>query len=155
MTEETQIKIDKIYEKEIGFEDIKDNPILQPISEIKSNYESHSLMIAKATIEFTETKKRIDEMIEKNPVYSECIIIGEFKDLIRNMKDVIHSQDIQREFLKQAINKMLNNSQKYYETKVQEGFPIESSTLPIAGKRGRPRKKETQEIIQEIEDERK
>ena len=53
-------------------------------------------------------------MIESNPKYSETIILGKVQGMLGHIKQIIHSQDIQKENMKNAINEMIKIVREEY-----------------------------------------
>ncbi|MFA6073974.1 MAG: hypothetical protein WC758_07705 [Candidatus Woesearchaeota archaeon] len=176
MTEDVEVKIDELYESKLDFETIIDNPILQPISKVNTIYRSQSLIVQRALWEFEQIKIRMDDMIKLNPVYNETLIFGEIQQLINTIKQIIHSQDVQRGLIKETINEMVNVSGRYYslsknkkeepeikkvEEKLVPGFYSDvigrEVEIPDYGierpKKGRQKKEEKKEEIKEVKEE--
>ena len=101
-------EVESIYDGEkLDFNAIKKNPILKPIVEINNSFQNFELVINRALWEYEQNKKTIDEMIEANPKYSETMIMAKVQSLLGHIKQIIHSQDIQKENMKNAINEMI------------------------------------------------
>jgi len=143
-------KPDKLYEGDLNFEEIKNNPILQPIIEVYAIYESMGIIIRRSVNEFDRLKIEIQEMINKNPIYSQTQIVAKMQELIVHAKEVIHSQDVQRGNIKQAMNEMIKIVQKYYELRGEkpESIRIEDQMEELPKKRGRPRKRINEELTE-------
>ncbi|CAK0756844.1 hypothetical protein CCP1ISM_60029 [Azospirillaceae bacterium] len=115
-----QIKEDVLYSGELNFEEIKNNPILQPILEANTIYKSMGLSIQRSLSEYVRLMAEIQDMINKNPTYSQTQIVSKLQELIMHSKNVIHSQDIQREIIKKAMNDMVVNNKNYYEPRERD-----------------------------------
>lgn len=103
-----------VYNDSMTYEEILENPILKPISEINNSFITLELLINRALWEYEENKKQIDKMIEINPKYSETMILSVFQNIISHIKQIIHAQDLQKENMKEAIEKMVKISKKEY-----------------------------------------
>ena len=103
-----------VYNENMTYEDIENNPILRPISEINNSFINLELLINRALWEYEENKKQIDKMIEINPKYSETMILSVFQNIIGHIKQIIHAQDLQKENMKEVIDKMIKISNKEY-----------------------------------------
>lgn len=112
--EKFEEKIDKLYEKNLTYEEIISKPILQPILEVNSVYESQGLVVNRATFLYKQNLEEINEMFKKNKTYLQTIIIGVVQQLLNNAEQIIHSQDIQRDNLKRTIKRMLDIVEKNY-----------------------------------------
>lgn len=100
--------IESIYEeKKLSFDEIKKNPILKPISEINKSFINFELIIRRAMLEYEKTKKEINQMIELQPKYSETMVMGKIQNILTHIPQIIHSQQIQKENMKDAINEMI------------------------------------------------
>jgi len=100
--------IESIYEeKKLSFDEIKKNPILKPISEINKSFINFELIIRRAMLEYEKTKKEINQMIELQPKYSETMVMGKIQNILTYIPQIIHSQQIQKENMKDAINEMI------------------------------------------------
>jgi len=107
--------ITPIYDEEkLDLDTIKTNPILKPLAEINNSFVNFELVINKALLEYQEDKAKIDTMIEVNPRYSETIILSIFQRILGHIKQIIHSQDIQKEDMKKAIKEMVKITKSEY-----------------------------------------
>jgi len=114
-TEKTgEIKSDKLYEGDLSYGTVRKNPILQPILEINSLYESHGFMVQKATTDYESLMKEINEMLRLNSDYSSTMIVAKFQQILLAAKQTIHAQDLQRIFMKKAMNEMVKINGKYF-----------------------------------------
>ena len=101
-------EIESIYnKKELSFSNIKKNPILKPILEINKSFVNLELIINKALHDYEKDEKEINEMIKINPTYSETMIMARVQNLKSSITQIIHSQDLQKENMKKAINEMI------------------------------------------------
>jgi hypothetical protein len=107
--------ITPVYDEEkLDLEAIKTNPILKPLAEINNSFVNFELVINKALLEYQEDKSQIDAMIEANPRYSETIILSKVQSMLRHVKQIIHSQDIQKEDLKKVVKDMVKIAKTEY-----------------------------------------
>lgn len=107
-------EIDSIYEGLLDFESIKKNPILKPVSEINKTYINFELIINRALWEYQQDEEKINAMIEENPIYSETQLMAKVQSMKNSVKQIIHSQDLQKENMKNAINDMITIVGKEY-----------------------------------------
>jgi len=119
-TEKDLQKINAIYEGDLDFNTIKSNPVLKPIAEINETFVNLELMINKSLIEYQEIEELINKMIEDNPVYSETILMSKIESLKNNVKQIIHSQDLQKTNMKTKINEMIRIVEEEYEPRGEE-----------------------------------
>lgn len=119
-------QVEKAYEKDIKLNDIFENPVLKPISDISSAYKSQSLTIAKQLSDYDSIKSQIDDLIELNPRYSSTIIVSMIQRIIYVTTNIIHNQDIQRAELKKAMNEVLEIVQEEY-CRRQEGDMVDNT----------------------------
>jgi len=122
-------EIEGIYDKkELDFNNIKNNPVLKPISEINNSYINFELLINRALWDYESDKKQIDDMIVLNPKYSETIILSKFQSILSYIKQIIHAQDLQKENMKNAIEEMVRIVKQEYALlqEEEEGFPRET-----------------------------
>ncbi len=113
-------KITSIYEGELDFNTIKDNPILKPIAEINETFVNLELVINKALIDYQEIEDEINKMVEENPVYSETMLMAKIQSLKVNVKQIIHSQDLQKANMKVKINDMIKIAEEEYDLRGTE-----------------------------------
>lgn len=157
MTEELELdaeeeikKISSIYDGDLDFRAIKDNPILKPIAEINETFINLELVINKALIEYQELENEINKMTELNPVYSETMLMSKIQALKNNVKQIIHSQDLQKANMKTKINEMIRIAEEEYEVRGEEEMILEEKPIK---KVGRPKKiEEPEEKEDNIED---
>lgn len=141
-------EVESIYDEEkLDFDAIKKNPILKPIMEINNSFQNFELVINRALWEYEQDKKTIDEMIEANPKYSETMIMAKVQSILGHIKQIIHSQDIQKENMKNAINEMIKIVGEEYAL-LQE--PEEPTETPEVGE-----PEPTQEEVDEKKDNKK
>lgn len=114
MNDSDMPQMDVLYDKKLDFESVLENPVLQPILEASTSYSSLSLGIRKYLFDYQDILKRINEMVEENPIYSKTLLYMEMQSLISCVKGIIHSQDIQRNILKNTINNQVDIVSKYY-----------------------------------------
>lgn len=101
-------EIESIYDKkELSFSDVKKNPILKPILEINKSFVNLELVINKALYDYEKDEREINEMIKINPTYSETMIMARVQNLKSSITQIVHSQDLQKENMKRAINEMI------------------------------------------------
>ncbi len=113
---EDEGSIEQIYDEEkLDFENIKNNPVLKPIADINKSFVNFELLIKRAMWEYGQAKESIDGMIELNATYSETIIMSKIQLMLGHIKQIIHSQNIQKENMKDTINEMVRIVQKDYE----------------------------------------
>ncbi len=100
--------ITPVYDEEkLDLDTVKTNPILKPLAEINNSFVNFELVINRALLEYQEYKEQIDAMIQINPRYSETIILSKVQSMLGHIKQIIHSQDIQKEDMKKAIKEMV------------------------------------------------
>lgn len=107
-------EIEPIYDGELDFETIKKKPILKPIAEMNNSYMNFELLINRALYEYTQDKNAIDDMIKINPKYSETIILSKIQSILGYVKQIIHSQNIEKENMKKTINEMIEIVEQNY-----------------------------------------
>ncbi len=170
-----EIKADKLYDGELTYDEIKNNPILHPIFEVYTIYESMGQFVQRSVAEYDRIKLDIQERIKENTTYSQTMLVAKLSELITHSTNVIFSQDVQRRNIKQAMNEMVKLVKQYYEPK-EESKPVrtfeqvmdippalkpklsekekllETSVIPKKG-RGRPPKKIAEEKTEEISEE--
>ena len=150
--------VDPLYnEEKLSFENIKKNPILKPIAEINKIYVTFELVVIKALWDYEAEQKKINEMIEDNPKYSETQIMAKVQNLQNSTKSIIHSQDIQKENMKTAIKEMINIVSKEYgvleEEDIVEAKPKENeSETAEENKQEEETKEETSDEEEKEED---
>ena len=71
------------------------------------SYRTSELIINRALYEYEENKKIIDDMLRKVPKYSETDFVSRVKDMLREMKTIIHNQDLQKDLLKKGVTDMI------------------------------------------------
>jgi len=126
-------EIDQIYEGELDLNTTLQNPILRPIAEANKSYTSLALLILKSLYDYEESYQVIKEMIDENPRYAETMIITKVMNLISHVKQIVRSQDIQIDNLKNTIQEMININNSEY-TLISKGeeevidLPQKSST---------------------------
>lgn len=118
----SKLAVDQLYERKLDYEEIKQNPILQPVAEANSTYKSHGLNVQMAMSEFIRLKEEIEKMIELNDDYSQTIIVAKMQAIIMYARQVIHSQDLQREETKKVVNDMIRINEKYFVLKEKENY---------------------------------
>lgn len=127
--EEDLGEVDQIYSNEqLDFEHIKKNPVLKPISDINKSFVNFELLIRRAMWEYEKDKGTIDNMIESNPKYSETMIVSKIQSMLSYVKQIIHSQNIQKENMKSTIKEMIKivkNDYVLLEEESEENIPIE------------------------------
>ncbi len=106
--------IEPIYNGDLDFETIKKKPILKPIAEMNNSYMNFELFINRALYEYTQDKNAIDEMIKINPKYSETIILSKIQSILGYVKQIIHSQNLEKENMKNTINEMIKIVEQHY-----------------------------------------
>jgi len=107
--------ITPVYDEEkLDSDAIRTNPILKPLAEINNSFVNFELVINRALLEYQEDKTQIDTMIEANPRYSETIILSKVQSMLGHIKQIIHSQDIQKEDMKKAIKEMVKIAKSEY-----------------------------------------
>jgi hypothetical protein len=138
-----EVKIDEIYDGELNYETIKNQPILQPIAELAAFYEGIGLLLKNEIIEFDDIQKSIDELLKKNQAYSKTIIVGEIIKLKSKASEVIFNSNLMIASLKRAIKDMIILDKKYKTEVVEkkELFPMKEMEFIGIG-RGRPKKEE-------------
>jgi hypothetical protein len=128
-------KIEPIYPGDLDFKSIMENPILKPLAELNRTYVNFELIIHKALNEYEEEKKMVDDMVAKVPKYSETIFVGRIQNMIREMKTLIHAQDVQKEAMKRAIAEMIDISRDNYRlimrSSLEPKVPREAVKMPI------------------------
>ncbi len=107
-------EIEPIYNGNLDSETIKKKPILKPIAEMNNSYMNFELLINRALYEYAQDKKAIDEMIKINPKYSETIILSKIQSIIGYVKQIIYSQNLEKENMKNTINEMIKISEQDY-----------------------------------------
>ncbi len=107
-------EIEPIYNGDLDSETIKKKPILKPIAEMNNSHMNFELLINRALYEYTQDKKAIDEMIKINPKYSETIILSKIQSILGYVKQIIHSQNLEKENMKNTINKMIKIAEQDY-----------------------------------------
>lgn len=113
---EDAVTAEQIYDGDkLDFENIKNNPVLKPIADINKSFVNFELLIRRAMWEYGQAKEAIDGMIELNATYSETIIMSKIQLMLIHIKQIIHSQNIQKENMKDTINEMVRIVQKDYE----------------------------------------
>jgi len=132
LTTKDREEIEPIYnEEKLDFETIKKNPILKPVAEMNNSYINFELLINRALWEYGQDKEAIDKMIEANPKYSETIILGKIQSILSHVKQIIHSQDIQKENMKKTINEIIKIVKENYGLlEEEETEPSESLKEP-------------------------
>lgn len=127
---ENNTKIDKLYEKNLTFQEIMENPIFQPVSQASAIYESQGLVISRALLEYQKATEEIKKLMDENPTYQQTIMMSKIRKVLDFSQQIIHSQDVQRESAKRCLNDVLNIVQIIYEKKsVKECSPnIETKT---------------------------
>ena len=130
-------------EKELTFTHIKNNPILKPISEINKSFINFESLINRALWDYEEDKKQIDKMIELNPKYSETIILSKFQSILGHIKQIIHSQDLQKENMKSTINEMIKISGEEYALLQEEEDGFAEGSVTKTEKEEKPEVKES------------
>lgn len=136
-------QVEPLYnQSNLDFNNIKNNPVLKPLSEINNGYVNMELLINRALWEYQENKIQIDAMIESNPKYSETIILSKFQSILGFVKQIIQAQDIQKENMKRAINEMIKIVSTEYGVLEEEEIPQK-----------KPSRKEPKEIEKEVVEE--
>lgn len=127
-------KIAPIYDGGLDFKSIMENPILKPLAELNRTFVNFELIINKALNEYEEEKKMVDDMVAKVPKYSETIFVGRIQNMIREMKTLIHAQDVQKEAMKRAIAEMIEISKDNYRlimrSSLEPKVPREAVKMP-------------------------
>jgi len=148
---EDKREVSSVYsESKLDFDTIKKNPILKPIAELNNSYINFELLINRALWEFGEDKEAIDSMIEANPKYSETILLGKIQSILGHIKQIIHSQDIQKQNMKNAINEMIKIVGENYglledETGMKEKESVKESVKSVIAQRENGVKEESKE----------
>lgn len=113
--------LETIYSGELDLKEIMKNPILKPVAEINKSYENLEQLIYFATYEYQEKYKKIKEMIDENPKYGETMLVTIIINMIEYIKQIIKSQDIQKQNMKDAINEMIKiNGEQYAQLSEEE-----------------------------------
>ena len=142
-------KIKKIYEGDLDFNTIKDSPILKPIAEINETFINLELMVNKALVEYEELQDEINKMVEDNPVYSETMLMAKIQHFKILVKQMIHSQDLQKANMIDKINEMIRIVEDEYDVRGEEEITPETKSEKV----GRPRIEKPKEIEKENIDE--
>lgn len=112
---------ESIYDGKLNFDEIIKNPILKPISEINKSYENLELSINRALYEFQEKYTKIKNLLDENPKYGETMFVTIIFSMIEYIKQIVHSQDLQKQNMKDAINEMIDIvGEKYMQTNEDE-----------------------------------
>jgi len=114
-TPDSEKKTLSIYDGDLDFNDIRESPILKPISEINDSYINLELLINKALLEYQVIEDEINLMLKENPIYSETMLMARIENLKNQIKQIIHSQDLQKESMKSKINEMIKIVSEEYE----------------------------------------
>lgn len=121
-------QIKKIYDGDLDFNTIKDNPILKPIAEINETFINLELMINKALAEYEELQEEINKMVEDNPVYSETMLMSKVQNFKVLVKQIIFSQDLQKTNMIDKINEMVGIVDEEYDIRGNEEIIIKPKT---------------------------
>lgn len=110
-----EITLEYIYNGDLTFDAIRDNPILKPISEINKNYCDLHITATKSILEFEDEYKKIQELEIINPRYTNTVLMATIKNIITSLKIVVHSQDLCDIGMKSVINEMIGISGSKYK----------------------------------------
>jgi hypothetical protein len=126
INDKNKMDVEKIYEGELNFKEIKNNPILKPIAIINNSFVNLELTIRKALWDLEQDRKKMAELIEANPKYSETIIMNVVNNMTRNTKTIIHAQDIQKDNMKDTIREMISIADEEYALlSEEENYEVE------------------------------
>ena len=135
--------IEPLYnEEKLDFENIQRNPVLKPIADINRSFINFELLIRRALWEHGKIKESIDNMIEVNPKYSETMIISKVQSMLNYIKQIIHSQNLQKEDMKNTIKEMVKIVKENYallEEESNEPSIIKKQPLPGTLKEEKPK----------------
>ena len=107
--------IEPIYEGDLEQEDIENKPILKAVANINNSFMDTQKLLNKSLFDYNRIKKKIDEMLDIMPKYSQTIIIAEVQKLVNSIEHLIFLADQQQETLKRTINEMVQISEKEKE----------------------------------------
>ncbi len=107
--------IDPIYDGDLEQEDIENKPILKAVANINNSFMDTQKLLNKSLFDYNRIKKKIDEMLDIMPKYSQTIIIAEVQKLVNSIEHLIFLADQQQETLKRTINEMVQISEKEKE----------------------------------------
>lgn len=130
INERSKADIEKIYDGDLSFKEIKNNPVLKPIAIINNSYANLELTIRKALWDLEQDRKKMDSLIEANPKYSETIIMNVINSMIRNTKTIIHAQDLQKDDMVNTIREMININKEEYALLNDEYIEQEEEVPP-------------------------
>lgn len=126
INDKNKMDVEKIYEGELNFKEIKNNPILKPIAIINNSFVNLELTIRKSLWDLEQDRKKMAELIEANPKYSETIIMNVVNNMTRNTKTIIHAQDIQKDNMKDTIREMISiANEEYALLSDEENYEVE------------------------------
>ncbi len=152
--------------KKLDFDSLKKNPILKPISEINETFSNLHLTIIKAVLEYEEEYKKLQELEEINPRYTNTVLMVTIKNMVTIIKTIIHSQDLQINNMKKAMSEMIDiNSSKFklildteeemrmrLKKEMEEKYKgnVESNALVVAKERPPIESIENEKIISDL-----
>jgi hypothetical protein len=110
-----EITMEYIYDNPLNFDDIRNNPILKPISEINKSYCDLHLTSTKGILEYEDEYKKLQELESINPRYTNTVLMASIKNITNIIKTIIYSQDLQIVSMKNAINEMIEISNDKYK----------------------------------------
>ncbi len=124
LDEKQEIELESLYSGNLDLKTTTENPILTPIAEANNTFTNLSLIRNKALLDYEEIYRKIQEMVEENPRYSETMIVTTIFNLIIQFKQIVHSQDLQIETMKKTIQEMIKIVNLRYDLLGEEEEPI-------------------------------
>lgn len=143
-------RVDTIYSHDkLKYDLVKSNPILEPLLRANKTYENSDLILQRSLWEYDQLEKEINDLLEKNSMYSRMIFTSKVERLREYMKWIIQALTLERDTCKDAIEEMVEITKKEYGLLIEE-YRAESKT-PVEEEVGYP--KEDTLIVQKESEE--
>lgn len=112
--------IEPLINEPYTYDNMMNNPIIKPISEVDRSLRDLDEMINKMLIDSRRDKQWVNAAIEDVPSYQDSPFVSRIIELTKNTQNIIKLQDIEIKNLKNAIREIVEIVKEKYGVRVDE-----------------------------------